>query len=319
MAGPTAANRRGIFISYRRADSKPWTGRLANDLRAYYGRDRVYLDLDSTRAAQDYRHQIDEALGLARVAIAVIGPRWLAEQDQGGVRRIDNPDDVVRCELESALSSGIALATVLVGGATVPPADQLPGSLRAISTIHANRMSDEDWEYDLGRLLESFERHGLFASLVEPSAPMGDWQPTTHRSYERTVKATRRRALDAVIGTVEALGYKDRRVLPEAAQVSFRATGRTIAAKVVDAKAGYSKVVVEYPTLKAGVAAAGTLLLATGGPLGLVAWPALRAWERRFAKGFLDNVQRVLEGRGIGEDSAVPRGVSDWLNRSREV
>jgi hypothetical protein len=181
-------------------------------------------------------------------------------------------------------------------------------------------MSDEDWEYDLGRLLESFERHGLVARLVEPNVPVEDWKATTAKRYERTVQASRRRALDAVIGAVEALGYKDRQVFPEAAQVAFRATGRLVNAKVVDSGPGRSTVVVEFPTLKTGVMAASALGLAylTAG-LSLAAWPALRAWERRFAKGFLDNVQGVLEGRGVGEDSAVPRGLSDWRNRSREL
>jgi hypothetical protein len=49
-------------------------------------------------------------------------------------------------------------------------------SSRAISAIQANRMADEDWEYVLGRLLESFERHGLFARLVDPGAPSEEWE-----------------------------------------------------------------------------------------------------------------------------------------------
>jgi hypothetical protein len=181
-------------------------------------------------------------------------------------------------------------------------------------------MSDDDWEYDLGRLIESFERHGIVASFVDPRAQVTEWEPTKVTRYERTLQATRRRALDATTGVVDTLGYRDRRIFPEAAQVSFRATGRTVTAKVLDVGPGKSKVVVEFPTIKAGVAAAGAIALgsATAG-LGVLAWPALRAWERRFAKGFLDNVQNVLEGRGVGEDSGVPRGLSDWRNRKREI
>lgn len=320
MSRTTESNPRGLFISYRRADSKPWAGRLADDLREYYGRENVYLDLDSNRTAQSYSNQISEALKKSRVAIAVIGPKWLIATSDGPSRRIDTQGDLVRQELEMALNTGIALVTVLVGGAIVPTPDQLPNSLRALSSIQAARMADEDWEYDLGRLIESLERHGLAARRAQSKAQGEDWEPITPRRYERTVQASRRRALDGVIGTVEALAYKERRIYPEAANVTFRATSRTVTVKVLDAGPGQSKVVVEYPTIKAGVAALGAAALgaATGG-VGLVAWPALRAWERRFAAGFLDNVERVLEGRGVGEDSSIPRGLSDWRNRSREV
>ena len=49
----------------------------------------------------------------------------------------------------------------------------------------------------------------------------------------------------------------------------------------------------------------------------MVGGVALRALERRFAVGFLDNVQRVLDGRGIGPDSALPPGLEKWREQSR--
>lgn len=320
MAGQSLRNRQGIFISYRRSDSGPWTGRLADDLRTYFGRERVYLDLDSNRAARDYIVQIDEFLDGARVAIAVIGPRWLDVEDSHGQRRIDHPQDLVRQELETALSSGVALVPVYVGGAVPPSPDQLPTSLRPISTIHATRMSDQDWDYDLGRLLETIERHGLIAADEPGEVTTDGWRPTKERHYTRTVRASRRRALDAAVGAAESLGYKDRRVYAEAAKVTFRVARRLITVEITDAGPGESTIRVQYPTVRTGLLAAGAAV-ATVSSLGFAAaaWPALRLWERRFAIGFLNNVQAVLEGRGVGEDSAVPRGISDWRNRSREV
>ena len=320
MAGQTLRNRRGIFISYRRSDSGPWTGRLADDLRSYFGRERVYLDLDSNRAARDYLEQIDEFLDGARVAIAVIGPKWLSIEDPHGRPRIEDPQDLVRRELESAFGSGVALVTVYVGGAQPPSAAQLPLSLRPISTIHASRMSDQDWEYDLGRLLETIESHGLHAADEPNDVVAEGWRATREREYTRTVRASRRRAFDAAVGAAELLRYKDRRVYAEAAKVTFRVARRLITVDVTDSGPGESTVHVQYMTLRTGLMAAGAVVV-VGSSFGLAAaaWPALRLWERRFAVGFLDNVQALLEGRGIGEDSAVPRGISDWRNRSREV
>ena len=317
---PSGRNPRGIFISYRRSDSRPWTGRLADDLRDYFGHDRVYLDLDSNRPAQDYSRQIEEALRKSRAVIAVLGPTWLDSRGVGHYdRRLDDPDDLVRRELESALSTGIALIVVLVGGAVVPSAADMPLSLRPLTQIQALRMADEDWDYDKGRLLEALERHGVLPSTGNEDTSPIEWRPTKLRRYERTFQASRRRAFDGVIGAVEALGYKERRVVAEAAQVSFKVTGRTITVKVIDSTAGYSTVVVEFPSVKTGLLAAGSAGLAvfTSG-LSLVVWPALRTWESEFAKGFLDNVGGVLEGRGVGKDSAM-LGLKEWLNRNRQV
>ncbi len=321
--GGVLPNPRGLFLSYRRADSQPWTSRLADDLREYYGNDRVYLDLDSNTPGRDYLQQLDEFLRGSRVVIAVLGPNWLTCADQDGRRRLDDPDDVVRRELEAALASGIAIVVVRVGAARMPVPDELPPSLRPLAFIHALRLADEDWDHDLGRLVASVGRFGVIPGRdSERKSPGRQWRHEVAQPirYERTVQATRRRALDGVIGAVESLGYKERRVQPDAAQVSFRAAGRPVDVQVVDAAPGRSKIIIHFPSVRTGLLAAGTVALgAVTSGVGLVAWPAVRAWERRFAKGLLDNVEGVLEGRGVGRDSAVLPGVQEWRNRSKEL
>jgi hypothetical protein len=110
---------------------------------------------------------------------------------------------------------------------------------------------------------------------------------------------------------------------PQSAQVQFTVWKRIVTAKVIDVGPGRSKVVVEFDAVRTSVAAASWLGVAamTGGAglLGLAGLAGLRGQQRRFAVGFLDNVQMVLEGRGIGEDSALLPGVNAWRNRSREV
>jgi hypothetical protein len=186
------------------------------------------------------------------------------------------------------------------------------------------KLDDEDWEYRLGRLLEALERHGLIAKgEVDDNSSDEAWDPATTRRFSRTFDASRRRALDSVAGAVEALNYKERKVAADAAQVAFNVLGRSVVAKVVDAGTNRSTVVVELKSVKASVLAlgAGATTILTGGigVYSFAAWPALRAWERAFSKGFLDNVQRVLEGREIGYDSAVPLGLKDKLSRPRDV
>lgn len=314
----------GLFLSYRRADSKAWAGRLADDLREYFGRDRIFLDLDSNRAGQDFVVQIEDALASSRAVVAVIGPSWLDIADDGQRRRIDNPDDPVRQELERAISSGIPVLTVLVGNATVPPNDALPTSLRKLARVEALRMADEDWEFHFGRLVEALEKHGLYAARsTEEQSPL-KWKPSRTARYQRIVRASRRRAFDAVVATVEALEYKEHEDYPEAARVTFRAAARQVTVKILDGEQSTQQVVaIEFSTPKATVLGAGAAAVAVAAaPLGVVAiagWTSVRLLDRRFATGFLENVQRVLEGKGVGENSALPPGVEAWLNRSPEV
>lgn len=320
MTGRTERNRISIFVSYRRSDSGPWTGRLVNDLRHYFGRDRVYLDLDSNRAGQDYVGQVNECLGSSNAVIAVIGPRWLTEAGAGGRPRIQQPDDPVRQELEIAMRSGVALVPVYVGGAQVPAADHLPAGLGSIAYIQASRMADSDWEHDLGRLLVTLEKHGVYAGDEDGGEPAEGWRPTRPRRYERTVRASRWRAFDAIVSAADALGYKDRRAYADAARVTFRAVFRTVAVEVTDARPGHSLVTIVLPSISGGVAAAGTAAAAGFfGPPGLAAWPAMRLLDRRFASGFLNNVESVLEGRGVGEDSALLPGISEMRKRRRQA
>lgn len=319
MPQPSTARRDGVFVSYRRADSQDSTARLVDSLRRHLGRERVFLDLDSQRVGQPYTTQILDALERSRLVLAVIGTSWLAQADRRGLRRVDDPADSVRQELETALTTGIALIPVFVGGAAPLRSDELPPSLRPVAVIQRQRMSTEDWDYDLGRLFETLENYGLHArSPGQESSP--EWDATSPQRYQRTFKASRRRALDAVAATVEGLRYADRRFNVEAAQVDFRAAGRRVSAKVVDAKPGESTVIVEFLSAKAGVLAAGLGFLAipTSG-LSLAAWPAIRAYERQFAVGFLDNVAATLEGNRIGRDSVIPAAVWDWRNRPRDV
>ncbi|MFJ3673284.1 toll/interleukin-1 receptor domain-containing protein [Streptomyces sp. NPDC090106] len=316
-----APERRAIFLSYRRSDSSPWTGRLASDLRRYFGKERVYLDIDSNLPARDYVAELEQALFSSRVVIAVLGPQWLISPGGQGQRRLDDPDDLVRLELETALRHGKALIPVLVGGATMPPGHELPRSIETLSHLQAVKIDDTDWPYDFGLLLETLERHAVVPASEPDTAPPSESTLLAKRRYERRLQASRRRAFDALTGTVELLRYPIIEVRPEAARVSFHARrGGAVSADIVDAEPGYSTVLLKLPSVKTGAVAGFSAMLAplTNG-LSLVATPAYLAWQRRFAVGFFDNVEGVLEGRGVGEDSSLLPGVHAWRSRRREV
>src|SRR5689334_11968793 len=119
-----------IFISYRRADAAAMVGHLYERLVGRYGRECVFRDVDNIPLASDFRHNISTDLSRSDVTLVIIGPRWLGATGAG--TRINHPDDPVRSEVDAALRSGASVLPVLVEGATMPRADEVPESLREL-------------------------------------------------------------------------------------------------------------------------------------------------------------------------------------------
>ena len=116
-------------ISYRRADSQDIAGRIADHLRHRLGARQVFLDAGSIPAGADFRHTIQEALRRRGVLIAIVGPEWMAAR-HGAPERINDPDDPVRMEIATALDDGLPIIPVLVNGASMPAASELPDDVK---------------------------------------------------------------------------------------------------------------------------------------------------------------------------------------------
>src|SRR4029450_445034 len=93
-----------VFISYRRQETA-WPARQLYDvLVAELGPDRVFKDVDDIEPGDDFVERIQSAVGSCEVVLALIGPQWLTFADAKGARRIDDPEDFVVLELETALN-----------------------------------------------------------------------------------------------------------------------------------------------------------------------------------------------------------------------
>src|SRR5688500_13273094 len=95
---------REIFISYRRSDSADITGRILDKLKAEFGDETVFRDIDSIPFGADFTSHIKNELAACKIALVMIGPEWLTVTTEDGKRRLDNPTDYVRVEVEAALS-----------------------------------------------------------------------------------------------------------------------------------------------------------------------------------------------------------------------
>jgi hypothetical protein len=150
-----------IFISYRHQDSRETVGRIHDHLRKAFEDENLFQDVESEVAGDDYRIAIGRALERADVVLAVIGTRWLTVTDSGGRRRLDDPGDMVRLELETAFARQLRVIPVLIEGASMPGAADVPPSLQMLCyRIAMPVRPDPDFTPDMRRLVTALrEEH----------------------------------------------------------------------------------------------------------------------------------------------------------------
>ncbi len=162
VSSPAAASR--IFISYRREETAYPAGWLFGRLVEHFGQGQVFKDVDSIQLGDDFVEVITTAVGKCDVLLALIGSQWLTITGESG-RCLDDPEDFVRLEIEAALTRNVRVIPILVGGAQMPHAAQLPPSLAKLVRRHALELSPSRFDFDIGQLLSVLDR-----SLAEREA-----------------------------------------------------------------------------------------------------------------------------------------------------
>ena len=159
---------RAIFISYRREDSEGQAGRLFTDLGRIFGPKSVFMDVAGLEAGRDFRRAIDEQVASCGVLLAVIGKSWVDATDASGRRRLEDPHDFVRLETAAALKRDIPVVPVLVHGAQMPRADQLPPDMGDLVYRSALEVTHARWESDV-QVLASQLRPYVDADVAAPA------------------------------------------------------------------------------------------------------------------------------------------------------
>ena len=127
----------GIFINYRRDNSRGLAGRLSDHLRRTFGAEAVFMDVDAMKPGLDFVKQLDVQVAQCNVVLAIIGTNWFNAHDDKGQRRLDSTHDYVRIELAAALTRDIPVIPVLVDGAVLPAEEALPDDLKSLARRHA--------------------------------------------------------------------------------------------------------------------------------------------------------------------------------------
>jgi hypothetical protein len=167
-----------IFISYRRDDSPAYAGRLFDQLSARFGPSQVFMDVDTLEPGVDFIQMIEESVSSVDVLIAVIGRSWANAVDESGRRRLDAPEDFVRLEVGGALRRNIRVIPVLVGGAKMPTAAELPEDLVGLLRRNGLEIPDLDWRSGTERLFVAIDHVlGTQQTTPEPPVPVPDPAP----------------------------------------------------------------------------------------------------------------------------------------------
>src|SRR5262249_26534021 len=154
-----------VFISYRRDESAGHAGRVHDRLEREFGRALLFMDVDAVPLGVNFVKVLSEEVAKCDVLLAVIGPNWLNARDEDGNRRLDNPHDFVRIEIGAALQRNIPVIPILLDGAKMPKANQLPKELEELSLRNGLDIRHASFHNDVDRLI-----HGLKGQLAEADA-----------------------------------------------------------------------------------------------------------------------------------------------------
>jgi hypothetical protein len=168
-----------IFISYRRDDSAGAAGRLHDRLERDLGRDLLFMDVDAIPLGQNFVKILGDAVAQCDVFLAVIGKNWIDARDEMGRRRLDDPNDFVRIEIATALKRGIPVVPILLDGAQMPGATQLPEDMKELPLRNGLSVRHESFHADIEKLVRSIKGERKVQNFGEAPSTTGSVKSTS--------------------------------------------------------------------------------------------------------------------------------------------
>jgi len=170
-----------IFLCYRHDETAYPAAWLFDRLADRFGREQVFKDIENIEPGDDFVEAIATAVGSCDVLLVLVGSQWLTAKGPDGRRRLDDPDDFVRLEIEAAIERNVRVIPLLVDGARMPRADELPASLAKLARRQAQELSSTRFGTDTQRLLSVLDRAiaggERRAHELEAETPAGEKQP----------------------------------------------------------------------------------------------------------------------------------------------
>lgn len=181
-----------VFISYRREDSEGFARSLFQSLVGRFGKEYVFMDVEAIGLGMDFVDAIDSSLADCGALLVLIGKDWVGCTDAQGRRRLEKEDDFVRTELAKAIERNVRVIPILVKGARMPKADELPEELRSLTRRQALELRHERWDHDVDHLATALEQAlGLQRIDTPKPAPPPISEPSPPSAKPKRSKAMR--------------------------------------------------------------------------------------------------------------------------------
>ena len=160
-------------------------GRIYDRLQAHFGSDAVFMDIDNIPFGVNFREHIDATISQCDVILAVIGTKWAGEA--AASRRLDEPRDFVRIELESALDRNLPVIPILIDQARMPGEAELPTSLATLADYNAIDVNQgRDFHHHVDLLIKGIEFH-LQPEDIHGAHPPNRAEGQSQRLPSRTI------------------------------------------------------------------------------------------------------------------------------------
>jgi hypothetical protein len=158
-----------IYISYHRTEDEKSgiVDIIYNNLTIPFGKVNVFRDAKNIEPGSDWRARLNDEIRSCNIMLVVIGPDWAGPANAGGQNRLFDPSDITRWEVERGIlrarDEGLVLIPVLVLGAAMPTARELPGSLYDLLSYKSMRIRNyPDIEQDFEKLIAVIQSPDLY-------------------------------------------------------------------------------------------------------------------------------------------------------------
>ena len=147
----------------------------------------VFFDVEDIQPGLDFVDVLTNSVGGCDALVAVIGKRWMSSANENNLRRLDDPHDFVRIEIEAALERGVRVIPVLVDGAAMPKSKDLPDTLKKLSRKQGIEVSHTRFDSDVERLTRALSviEKRLLKTAIPPETAR-----TPHGLPKKTLAAT---------------------------------------------------------------------------------------------------------------------------------
>jgi hypothetical protein len=178
---------REVFISYRRDDDAGMALALHSHLTRVLAEEQLFMDVeDGIPAGDDFVQVLEQRVSECRIMLVLIGKYWLRATNAAGERRLDNPEDFVRIEIESAIKTNKVVIPVLINDTEMPRSTELPDLMKPLARRQAVFTTTKRLRNDaagLARILQNqLRKAAMPESVSPPSAALLEPQADTARA-----------------------------------------------------------------------------------------------------------------------------------------